>query len=386
MRILIYGGSFNPPHLGHVDALRSAADALRPDRCVVIPAGIPPHKELSEGSPTGAERLAMCRLAFADIPNVEFSDMELLREGKSYTVDTLREISAAEPHAELYFLVGTDMLECIETWYEFREVLALCTPLALARNDGEQEQLEQIAQRLRKEYDAKVLLIRKKPLPMASTDLRETLPLRQGRDGLSEAVYSEIIRRRYYNAKPALDWLREQAYAMLNPSRVAHVQGCEQEAVRLAERWGEDLGEAAEAAILHDVTKKLSPGEQLGLCDEYDIPLDPMERAEPKLLHARTGAHLARDRFGVSDSVFGAIQWHTTGRVGMTTLEKIIYLADFTEPTRSFSGLERVRALTYEDLDQAMVEALLLSMEEVSSHGTAPHPRSAETLKWLQNG
>lgn len=384
MRILIYGGSFNPPHLGHEDALRSALDALQPDRCIVIPAGLPPHKELSPGSPTGAERLALCRLAFGGLPHVECSDTELRREGKSYTVDTLREISAAAAGAELYFLIGTDMLESIENWYSFREILSMCTLLALARGPGEQERLEEAARYLRRTYGAGILLIRKEPLPMASTDLRRVLPLRGGRESLSEGVYAEIVRRRYYNARPDLDWLRERAYAMLKPTRVPHVQGCEQEAVRLAERWGEDPGDAAEAAILHDCTKKLSPAEQLELCHALDVPLDPIERAQPKLLHARTGAYLARERFGVSDAVFQAIQWHTTGRPGMTALEEIIYLADFTEPTRSFPGLEKVRELTYKDLDEAMIQALLLSMDEVSSHGTAPHPRSKETLEWLK--
>lgn len=384
MRVLIYGGSFNPPHAGHLSALRSAWDALQPDRCLVVPAGSPPHKELSPGSPTGPERLELCRLAFGEIPHTEFSDIELQREGKSYTVETLREISAAFPGARLYFLMGTDMLESIDTWYSFREILSLCTPVALAREPGEQERLEQMARRLRKEYGADIVLIRKEPLPMASTALRRALPRRQGREGLTGPVYAEIIRRRYYNARPALDWLREQAYPMLKPSRVAHVRGCEGEAVRLAERWGEDPGQAAEAAILHDCTKRLSPAEQLDLCEKFAIPLDPLERGEPKLLHARTGAYLAREKFGVDDAVFGAIQWHTTGRPGMTTLEKIIYLADFTEPTRNFPGLERVRALTCEDLDEAMIQALRLSMDEVSSRGAEPHPRSRETLKWLE--
>ena len=119
------------------------------------------------------------------------------------------------------------------------------------------------------------------------------------------------------------------------------------------------------------------------LCEKYGIITDNSEQEAPGILHARTGAAVARDIFGVSDNVYNAIERHTTGFPGMTRLDKIIYLADFTEPTRSFDGLERVRELTTVDLDLAMIEALKLSMEEVRSRGAVPHPRSSDTLTWL---
>ena len=384
MRVLLYGGSFNPPHRGHEAALHSAVAAIHPDRIMVVPAGVPPHKQLADNSPDVEARLRLAELAFLDEPGAEVLDIELRRLGKSYTVDTLQEISDRFEDAELYFLVGTDMLLSMEQWYQFDQILSTCTLVALPRFEGDYPEMERAAQMLRQAYGARVVLIRKNPLPMASTDLRAALCRRQGSDKLSDPVYSEIIRRRYYGAKPELGWLREKAYAWLKPARVEHVRGTEAEAARLAERWGEDVGDAAEAAILHDITKKLTPEEQLRLYEKYDIMTDNAERSEPRLYHARTGARVARELFGVSDAVFGAIEWHTTGRVGMTRLEKIIYLADYTEPTRRvFPGLEEVRALTYVDLDQAMIRALQLSMEEVRARGAEPHPRSVQTLEWL---
>ena len=156
-------------------------------------------------------------------------------------------------------------------------------------------------------------------------------------------MYSQIIRYRYYSAQPELSWLREKAYAWLKPKRIAHVAGCESEAVKLAMRWGEDPETAAEAGILHDITKKLNFEEQLILCGKYGIINDNLELGSPKLLHAKTGAALARDLFGVSDRVYNAIRWHTTGKPDMTLLEKIIYLADYIEPTRDFPGVEKLR-------------------------------------------
>lgn len=381
MRLLIYGGTFNPPHLGHADALSCAAEALGADRSLVVPAGIPPHKALAEGSPSAEERLRLCELAFQE---ANVTPMELQREGKSYTVDTLREISRENPGAELYFLVGTDMLLYMEQWHEFREIFSLCTLAALPRADGDLAEIERYAAYLRSTYRARIKIIPKTPLPMDSTALRAALPQRGGADRLCDAVYSEIIRCRLYGAKPDLAWLRHKTDAFLKPTRIAHVRGCEETAARLARRWGDDPENAAEAGILHDITKKLSTDEQLRLVEKYGIVLDDADIAAPQTLHALTGAWFSREHFGVPDNIFSAIEWHTTGRAGMTTLEKIVYLADFIEPTRDFPGVERVRTSAFEDLDRAMIEALQMSMDVVVRRGAVPHPRSAEALRWLQ--
>ena len=117
MRLLIYGGTFNPPHLGHIDALSCAAASLSADRCIVVPAGIPPHKALAEGSPTAEERLRLCELAF---PDADVTPMELrARREELHRGYTAGDIPR-QPGAELYFLVGTDMLLYMEQWYEFR--------------------------------------------------------------------------------------------------------------------------------------------------------------------------------------------------------------------------------------------------------------------------
>ncbi len=381
MRLLIYGGSFNPPHLGHADALRCAAEALQPDRTIVIPASVPPHKKMAEGSPDAAERVRLCSLAF---PDAEVSSMELHREGKSYTVDTLREIAQQNPGAELFFLIGTDMLMTIEEWHDFRGIFSLCTLAALARNEGDLPAMERQAAHIREAYGEDVRIIPKRPLPMDSTSLRAALPQRGGAERLCDAVYAEIIRLRLYGAKPDLAWLREKSSEYIKPKRIPHVRGCEETAVRLAERWGENVDDAAEAGMLHDITKKLSDEEQLQLAEKYGIVLDKFDRAAPKTLHALTGAYFAREHFGVPDNIFTAIEWHTTGCPGMKTLDKIVYLADYIEPNRDFPGVDHVRALAMEDLDKAMITSLEMSISHLESIGAEPHPRSVETLRQLK--
>ena len=123
MRIVVYGGSFNPPHLGHVEAARTVSAELAPDKFLIIPTNVSPHKMLAEGSPEPRARLEMCRLAFAGIPGAEISDMEMQREGKSYTAQTVEELRRSYPDDELFLVMGTDMLLSFESWYRFEYLL-----------------------------------------------------------------------------------------------------------------------------------------------------------------------------------------------------------------------------------------------------------------------
>lgn len=382
MRVAFYGGSFNPPHPAHVRACRLACDSLRPDRLLVIPAATPPHKPLPEGSPDAAERLELTRIAFRDLHEAEVSDLELHREGRSYTSDTVTELRKMYPEAELIMIMGTDMLLSFETWHEWRYILSEASLAVLPREEGDIEAIERSAERMRTQYAAVIYVLDVSPLPMSSSGMRELLVSRQGACELDGDVYARIIRERDYGAKPQLDWLRERAYKYLKPTRVPHVAGCEYEAVKLAGRWGEDPGDAAEAGILHDITKKFTMPEQLKLAEKYGIVFDAFERGNIKLTHAITGAALSRDLFGVTDRVYGAIRWHTTGRPDMTLLEKIIYLADYIEPTRDFEGVEPLRKLAYEDIDAAMALGLEMSLEELGAAGIVPHSDSVEALRW----
>ncbi len=385
MRIVIYGGSFNPPHCGHVEAALTVQKQLKPDKLLIIPASIPPHKALAEQSPSSQERLLLTKLAFSEIPEAEISDIEILREGKSYSADTLEQLMSIYPDAEFTFAMGTDMFVSFEEWYRFRFLLENMTLAVFVRNEGEEAEIQSFAEYLRKEYDARIVMLRHEPKAMSSTDIRELLSRRMGASYLPEKVYERIIAAGDYGARPELYWLREKSYAYLKPNRIAHVAGCESEAVKLAIRWGEDPENAAEAAILHDITKKLLLSEQLMLCGKYGIINDIAEEQNVKLLHAKTGAALAKDLFNIRDEVYEAIRWHTTGKPDMTLLEKIIYMADYIEPNRDFEGVDELRELAYEDLDAAMALGLEMSLEDIRSYGTEPYITSVQAYEWYKS-
>lgn len=385
MRIAIYGGSFNPPHSGHVEAAMTIANEVRPDALFIIPASIPPHKELAEGSPSADERFNLSKLAFSSVPGAEVLDIELYRDGRCYTADTVEILKKKYPDDELMFAMGTDMFLSFETWYRFTYLLENLTLLPMARNDGEEDEILRYAEYLEKEHGAKVQCLRHTPKPMSSTDIRAMLSRRMGAEYLPDVVYSRILRNRDYEAKADLYWLREKAHAMLKPNRVAHVIGVESEAVMLANRWGEDPEDAAEAGILHDITKKLVLSDQLILCEKYGIINDIAETENVKLLHAKTGAALAREMFGISDRVYEAIRWHTTGKPDMTLLEKIVYMADYIEPNRDFEGVEKLRELSYENLDAALTLGLEMSLEDIRSYGEEPFRDTVEAYEWYKN-
>lgn len=384
MKIAIYGGTFNPPHRGHVESLQAVYEQAKPDRVLVIPASIPPHKELAAGSPDAEKRLELTRLAFKELPYAEVTDMELTRTGKSYTSDTVEELLRKYPDAELMLAMGTDMFLSFETWHEYRYLIDNVTMLVFARREGEDEKIFKYGEYLESKYGAKINYIMHDPLPISSSEIRRLLPRRLGRELLPGAVFARIVKNGDYAAKPDFPWLREQSYAYLSPKRIPHVQGCEWEAVRLAKRWGESEEDAAEAGILHDITKKLVLSEQLILSEKYGIINDTYETANVKLLHAKTGAALARDLFNISDRVYSAIRWHTTGKPDMTLLEKIIYMADYIEPNRDFPGVDKLRKLAYEDLDAAMVLGLKMSLEDIRSYGAEPYEVTVSAYEWYK--
>ena len=393
LKIGIYGGTFNPIHLGHLRAAGAALAALELDRLLLVPDGIPPHKDLPADMPTPRQRLEMVRLA-ADLlgPRAEAADLEIRRQGPSYTLDTLRAIRERHPSAELWLLMGTDMFLTFQDWRRPEEILSLAGLGAFSRSrrDGEDLFSRQRRRLLERFPGARIDLI---PLPdpveISSTALRAALAAGEGEAYLPPSVYGYILRERLYGTdldlrRLTLEQLRPAALSFLRAKRIPHVLGTEGEAARLALRWGADETLARRAALLHDSTKRLNHREHLALVERWDLRLDPETLAEEKLLHAPTGAALAERVFGECPQVVSAIRWHTTGRADMSLLEKILYLADYIEPTRDFCDLRRLRQLAYEDLDRALLMGMDMGIDDLVARGKRVHPDSVRARDYLK--
>ena len=291
MKIGIYGGSFNPPHLGHMAAAESAAKYLGLDELLLIPAGIPPHKALSADAAGKEHRLAMTRLMGEQIAldtgiTVTVSDMEVAREGKSYSVDTVREIHEQRPNDELWLLMGTDMFLSFQNWYKPEEILRHAGLCAFGRTEKDGETLF-APQRdfLGEKFPGSRIVTMTLPnlVDVSSTELRERIPKGKTAGLLAPAVLGYILREHLYGTnldlkRLSLEELRPIALSYLKAKRIPHVLGTEQTAKELAERYGANVEKARFAALLHDATKRLSMEEQLALCEHYHIVLDELEQ------------------------------------------------------------------------------------------------------------
>lgn len=395
MKIGVYGGAFNPPHLGHITAARAVFGLLKLDKLLVIPTGHPPHKTLPPGSPAPEQRLEMTRLAMEQAGlggGVEVLDLELRREGNSYTADTLARLREQYPEEELWLLMGADMFLTLQTWREPERILSLAGVAAFGRTEADTEELFSVQREyLCRTYPQARIFTLSIPgvVDVSSTELRERLAKGEGGSLLAPAVYGYILREKLYGTaadlkRLPLEQLRPVALSCLDHRRIPHVLGTEQEAARLAERWGADVEKARRAALLHDCTKKLNLPEQLALAERFRVPLDEMERREIKLLHSKTGAGIAGAVFGTDEEITGAIRWHTTGRGGMTLLEKVLYLADYIEPTRDFSGVEALRRTCYEDLDAGLLLGLEMTIGEMEARNAPIHPKTLEARDALK--
>ncbi len=387
-RIGIYGGTFNPPHIGHMLGAAQAKSALELNKLLLIPTAVAPHKPQPVGSATPAQRLQMLRIAAAAMDDAEVDDLELRRQGPSYTYLTILELKQRYPGARLFFIMGTDMFLTFESWRNPEIITANAALAVLYRGEkGEKAAIGETKQRL-EEMGVEVHLIENDVTAISSTQLRRMLAFQCAAPFLPTGVGDYIRDHGLYDTGENLknlpmEELEPTVIRLLNPNRVAHVLGCRDTAVELAKRWGADVTDAARAGILHDITKALDGPLQLTLCDEYGILLDDFSKKYPKTLHALTGSLVAERIFGENQAVVEAIRHHTTGKADMSVLEKIIYVADYMEPNRRLAGVEELRHLAFTDLDAAVKRGLEMTLEHLARLGDEVSPASKEALDFL---
>jgi len=387
-RIGIYGGTFNPPHIGHLRGAAQAITALSLDKLILIPDRIAPHKQIPSGSPTPEQRLEMLRIAASHYEKMEVSDLELKREGPSYSYITVEQMHELYPDAKLCLLMGTDMFTSFLTWRNPERILSKAVLAVMSRGErGEAEAIEAQKQTIEAMgYEAEV--IENHVTAISSTQLRRLLAFRCAGEFLPEGVLDYIRKHRFYDTRAnwknlPMEELEKVVISLLNPNRVNHVLGCRDTAVDLARHWGANEVDAARAGILHDITKAIDGPLQLTLCDAYGKILSDFSRKYPKTLHALTGSMVAERIFGENEEVVSAIQWHTTGKADMTLLQKIIYVADYMEPNRDFRGVEQLRERAYTDMDAALKLGLEMTLVHLANQGSEVSPESREALAWL---
>ena len=337
------------------------------DRLIIIPSSIPPHKTAGKLVPA-EHRLEMCNLAFGSDPKVTVSPIEIERSGKSYTVDTLRELKKLYPDDELFFIFGSDMLETFTQWYRWEEILSLAKICACSRENGFVPSLDEYTQ----EQKERILFMNIPPLELSSTQVRN-LTGDALREKVSVNVADYIEENRLYD--DGLSEYRELLQSKLDSYRLFHSECVSECAAVLAEKYGADPQKARLAGLLHDVTKNSSAAEHLLYCDN----LTAIEAANTKVWHQISGEGFLRENKIIEDEeILAAVRWHTTGRAGMSLLEKIVYVADFISADRDYADVETVRKLASISLEHAILYTSRYTVQKLSSKDMFLHPATVD--------
>lgn len=306
----------------------------------------------------------MCRLAFGAM-NCEISDIELKRSGKSYTVETLRELKKRFPDDELFFIIGSDMLETFQRWYCWEEILSLATICAASRENGFEPDWSSYTPGQKSRF----VFVTADPLEVSSTELR-----RGEKSELLDGSVAEYIKANgLYD--DGLSEYRRLLREKLDGYRLNHSECVSDSAAMLAEKYGADVTKARIAGLLHDVMKNAPANEQLLFMDN----LSEVEFGNPKVWHQISGEGFLRKNGIVTDEeILGAVRWHTTGRAGMTLLEKIVYVADFISADRKYEDVGVVRELAETSLEQAMLYTTRYTVRKLAAGDMLIHPATVE--------
>ena len=360
VKLGLMGGTFDPIHIGHLRIAEEVREALALDKVLFVPAGQPVFKRDQEV--TDAEtRFAQVSAAVADNPYFEASRIEIDRPGDTFTVDTLRELHARFPNAELYFIVGSDAAESIGKWRNVAEIAELAH-LAVAAGRPDSANADELRASILAAAPFDLHIVQVSSLEISSSDIRRRIA--EGKSvrylvpdeasgraaclmGMRQAAQSlassgeEALSKEFYKARKA------ELAGRVSAKRFEHVMGVAKTAKKLAERYGVDPRKAKLAGLLHDWDKGLDDEQARARVRELGLEgsIDPwVVENMPRVLHGYTAAAaLGREFPEIPADVLQAIDRHTTAAVDMSDLDKILYIADALEPNRTFGRIDELR-------------------------------------------
>lgn len=380
MRIGILGGTLDPVHNGHISIAQGVMNQLGLDAIMLLPSGDPPHKAHTTDK---KDRLRMAKAAAKGRRGFFASDIEILREGITYTVDTLSLLNVEQPDTEWVYIVGADTVNVLDSWREFGRIARLCRFAAAGRPGFDAGLVRLRAEALRECYGAQIDILTLDGPDISSTEVRERVAENRPIDALVPPPVGKYIREHgLYLCSFSESELTERLRAALNPHRFAHTMGVADTATQLAARFNVDPHRARLAGLLHDCAKSLPLDEMRALVQANIPDLDDEELNTRAVLHAPAGMVLAARDYGVRDrDILSAIRKHTLGDGSMSPMDALIYVSDFIEPNRDpFPGLEKVRKAAEKDIYRAMCLAAELTESHLRSQGQRAHPRTLALL------
>lgn len=345
MKVLVFGGSFDPVHKGHVSLFRRAMKVIAPDVAHIVPAY---HSPFKAKSPTPFRlRMKMLKQAFAGFSgHIVFDDYELKQGGKTYTYQLVQYLKKRYKNPGIYLLVGTDCLNDLHNWknpeYIFKNAVVVA-----GKRKGYNENPAAFKHLFLPGFFPKLSSSRVRAHILACGDIPDTVP----------PQIAPTIRENKLYGLAVHDWLK----AHLKTNRYLHSKNVAEMAAALSDIYDVNVESAVKAGILHDAGKGFSGPELIHFCKEHKIKVPFFEdicRLEPSLLHSYASAWLAQHLFDVRDKdILCAIAEHTLGSLHMSTLSKILFVADISSKDRKYKDAFVIRNLALQDLDAALLYA-----------------------------
>ncbi len=344
IKLGIFGGTFDPVHNEHLKLSKIAVEKLGLDKLIIMPTFIPPHKDSAVTD--GKTRLEMLKECFKTIQKTEVSDYEINKGGKSYTYQTVEYFKSLYD-CQLYFLVGGDMLADFKNWKHPDRILSACSLVAVGRDGficGEEKERQNFKENFNKDFikleyqGSNVSSSKIRVYSSLGLDIKEYVP---------QTVLEFIEQKQLYKGDEYTEFLKKN----LTKKRLIHTANVTLTALKKAKELGLSSEKVRITALLHDCAKYLNRLDFRGCEIPKDVP-KPVE-------HAFLGAYVAEKVLGVTDAeIIDAIKYHTSGKPEMSTLSKLIFVADMIEDGRTYDGVEYLRSLYDGDFEYCFRECL----------------------------
>lgn len=364
MKIGIFGGTFDPIHVGHLVVAREILQKKKLDKILFLPSATPPHKQ-NKLITKDSFRLKMLEIALENDKAFEISTIDIDRSGVSYTYQTLEILNKIDAESEYYFIVGEDMVWDLENWKNTEKLFSLCSFLGMKRPNVKEnyksasgeismdKSLDCQINRLKSECGCKIEMIDVPQVDVSSSKVRDAvfwknISEQEIKTLIPERVYDFILENDVYHTSRLIEYknilcekydvikqLDMRIKDKLSNKRYFHSLGVMATAYEIANKYNPDIAEyAAIAGIAHDISKE--------------------EKDAGNLTHGAMGANYLKKHNIISDNaILDAISYHTTGRDNMSPLEKIIYIADYCEPSRKTPNLLEIRKIMFDNMELA---------------------------------
>lgn len=351
MKVLIYGGSFDPVHKGHYAILKAACSYIKPDKVHIFTAYQSPFKEKSPRP--FALRKKMAEEALSSIyPNIIFDDFEQEQKRIVYTYETIKRVQALYKNCQVYLLVGTDCLNDLIRWKNAEYIFKNSIIVAGKRKGF-----------TFKTQDFKYILLDGNFPLISSTNIRLAI-LSNGL--LPNSLLEPTEKRIEKNLMYGLD-LHKWLEAHLKPKRYLHVKLVAQASVELGRLYGANLEDCALAAILHDCGKSMSNEDLINYALKNKLKVRDFKeicKFSPSLLHAEVSYHIAKTIFKVKNTqVLNAVRHHTLGCKDMGLLEQIIFISDMASKDRKIKDARKVKQAALNSLKAGVFAAMKVKLE-----------------------